>query len=163
LLGISNHNGVLLEVKWDEICWEPEVERIVPVYHKTDVSGLQAFLPEKLNLWAGNGSCMEEIWKSYKDIILEGIKRYIPQKILSKNPDPEYYNKEVIQFKVKVRKMYIKSKFGQPYQAELKQLSKELLVAKEKAQETFLYLVLQNEGICWPEFYKYVKVPCTLG
>jgi len=95
---ISDHNGILLEVEWDEICWEPEVERIAPVYHNTDVSGLQAFLREKFNLWAGNGSCLEEIWKSYKDIILEGIKRYVPQKILSKNPDPEYYNKEVKRF-----------------------------------------------------------------
>ena len=33
LPGISNHNGVLLEVEWDEICWEPKVERLVPVYH----------------------------------------------------------------------------------------------------------------------------------
>jgi len=53
--------------------------------------------------------------------------------------------------------MYTKRKFGQPYQAELKWLSKELLVAKKKAQETFLCSVLQNEGRCWTEFYKYVK------
>jgi len=36
-------------------------------------------------------------------------------------------------------------------------LSKELLVAKKKAQETFLRSVLQNDGRCWTEFYKYVK------
>ena len=29
------------------------------------------------------------------DIIFEGIESYVPQKILSKNPDLEYYNKEV--------------------------------------------------------------------
>jgi len=52
LPGISDHNGVLLEVKWDEICRKPKVERIVPVYHKTDVLGLQVFLLEKFNLWA---------------------------------------------------------------------------------------------------------------
>ena len=57
-----------------------KVERIVPVYHKTDVLGLQAFLRERFNLWAGNGSCVVEIWKIYKDIIFEGIKRYVPQK-----------------------------------------------------------------------------------
>jgi hypothetical protein len=61
------------------------------VYHKTDVAGLQAFLRDKFNLWADNGRCVEEIWKYFKDIIFEGIKRYIPQNILSKNPDPEYY------------------------------------------------------------------------
>ena len=32
--------------------------------------------------------------------------------------------------------MYNKRKSGQPYQAELKRLSEELLVAKKKAQET---------------------------
>jgi hypothetical protein len=156
LSGISDHNGVLLEVEWDEICREPQVERIVPLYHKTDVLGLQAFLKEKFKLWAGNGSCVEEIWNSYKDIIFEGIKRYVPNKTLSKNPDPEYYNREVKRLKVKVRKVYSKRKFGQHYQAALKQLSKELLVAKKNAQETFLCSVLQNEGSCWTEFYKYV-------
>ena len=91
LPGIRDHNGGLLEVEWDENCGEPKVERIVPVYHKTDVLGLQV-LREKFHLWAGNGSCVEEIWKNYKDIIFENIERYVPQKILSKSPDPEYYN-----------------------------------------------------------------------
>jgi hypothetical protein len=59
--------------------------------------------------------------------------------------------------KGKVRKAYNKKKFGQHYQADLNQLSSELLVAKKKAQETFLHLVLQNEGRCWTEFCKYVK------
>ena len=48
-------------------------------------------------------------------------------------------------------------KNGQPYQAGLKQLSMELLVAKKKARETFLRFVVQNEGGCWTELYKYVK------
>jgi hypothetical protein len=71
---------VLLEAQWDEICREPIVGRLFPVYHKTDVLGMQAFLREKFSLWAGNGSCVEEIWKNYKDIISEGIKRYVPKK-----------------------------------------------------------------------------------
>jgi hypothetical protein len=50
---------------------------------------MQAILREKLKLWAGNGSCVGEIWKSYKDVILEGIKLYVTQKIVSKYPDPE--------------------------------------------------------------------------
>jgi hypothetical protein len=83
----------------------------------------------KVQLWAGNGSCVDDICKRYEDIILECIKRYVAQKILSKNSDPEYYNKEVKRLIVKVRKIYNKRKFGQPYQAELKRLSKELLVA----------------------------------
>ena len=107
---------------------------------------MQAFLREKFNLWAGNGSCVEEIWKSYKDIIFEGIKRNENQKTLSDNPDSEYYNKEVKRLYGKVRKLYSKTKFGQPYGADPKQIYKELLVAKKEAQETFLRSVLQNEG-----------------
>ena len=53
--------------------------------------------------------------------------------------------------------MYNKRKFGHPYQADPKRLSKELPVAKKKAQETFLHSVLQNESRCWAEFHKYVK------
>jgi hypothetical protein len=53
LSGISDHNGVLLEVERDEICREPQVERTVPLYHKTDVLGLQAFLWEKFKLGLG--------------------------------------------------------------------------------------------------------------
>ena len=66
------------------------------------------------------------------------------QKILSKNPDTEYYNNQVKRLKIKVRKMYNKKKFRQPGQAELNCLSKELLAAKKKALETFLCSVLQN-------------------
>ena len=101
------------------------------MYRKTDALGLQAFLREKFNLWAGNGSCVEEILKSYKDIIFEGINHYVPQKVPSKNPGPEYYNKEVKRLKVNVRKMYSKKKFGQPYQADVKRLSKEFFVEKK--------------------------------
>ena len=53
--------------------------------------------------------------------------------------------------------MYNKRKFGLPYQRELKRLSKQLLVAKKKAQETFLRSALQNEGRGWTDFYKYFK------
>jgi hypothetical protein len=52
-----------LEVEWDENCRETKIERIVPVYHKTDVLGLQSFLREKFNLWTGNSGSVEEIWK----------------------------------------------------------------------------------------------------
>jgi len=133
--GISDHDGALLEVEWDEICRETKVEIIFPVYHETNMLGLQAYLRKKFNLWVGNGSCVEEIWKSYKDIIFDGIKRYVPQKI----PDPEHYNKEVKRLKVKARKMYNKRKFGQPYQTELKRLSKELLRKEDDSGNIFTF------------------------
>jgi len=81
-------------------------------------------------------------------------------KNLSKNQDPEYYNKEVKRLKVKVRKMYNKRKFGQCYQADRKRLSKEILVAKTKAQETFYirsYKTKENAGQVFLSMSKDVK------
>ena len=92
---------------------------------------------------------MGEIWENYKNVIFEGIDRYVPHKALSKNPDSEYCNREVKWLKVKVRKMYNRSKLGEQYLAELRRLSKELLVAKKTAQEKLLRSVLQNDGRCW--------------
>jgi hypothetical protein len=70
----------------------------------------------------------------------------LSSQLSTSSKDPEYYTKEVKRLKVKVRRVYNKRKFGGHYQAELKRLSKELLIAKKKAQETFLSSVLQNEG-----------------
>ena len=42
------------------------MERSVPVYHKTNVQGLQSLLRGKFALWASNGSCVKEMWKSFK-------------------------------------------------------------------------------------------------
>jgi len=158
LPGISDYNGALLEVGWDDICREPKVESIVLLYQKTYILGLQAFLRDEFNMRAGNGSWVQEIWENFKVIFFEAIKCYVPQKLLSKNLDPEYNNKEVKRLNVKVRKMYNKRKYGLPYQVEQKRLYKQLLVAKKKARETFLRSLLQKEGRCWTEFYKYVKL-----
>ena len=37
LPGISNHEGVLLEVEWSDKCRDDNAARIVPMYHKTNV------------------------------------------------------------------------------------------------------------------------------
>jgi hypothetical protein len=115
-------------------------------------------LENNFTLWAINGSCVEDIWRNFKDIVLAGIERFVPHKTLKQNPDPEYYNKEVKRLKVKVRRAYNRRKLGERYQAELKRLSmKLLLTAKKSAQETFLRTVLQNESKSWSEFYTYVN------
>ena len=82
--GISDYCGVLLEVKWGENCREDQVERIVPLYHKTNVPGLQIFLREKFASCASNGSCVVEIWESIKKTVFESIDRFVPHKILKK-------------------------------------------------------------------------------
>jgi len=55
---------VILEVEWEDICTDPQVERVVLVYNKTDDSGLQKFLHDKFVAWASNSSNMEEIWNN---------------------------------------------------------------------------------------------------
>jgi hypothetical protein len=98
---------------------------------------LQNFLRNKFAVWASNSSCVEDIWNNFKNILYECIERFVPHKILRKNPDPEYYNKEIKRLKSKVRKAYDRGKLGVNYLEELKQLSKQLLAAKKSAQETF--------------------------
>jgi hypothetical protein len=85
---------VLLVVDWVENGCVTQGKRLVPTYHKTNVVGLQTFLRNKLQLWASNGSCVEDIWKNFKDIIFEGIERCVPHTILKQIPHPEYNNKE---------------------------------------------------------------------
>jgi len=101
------------------------------VYHKTDVLGLQSLLRDKYGVWASNGSSVDEIWNNFKEILSESIERFAPYKILRKNPDPEYYSKEVKRLKKKVRKAYNRRKLGQRHLEELKRLSKQLFAAKQ--------------------------------
>jgi hypothetical protein len=88
-------------------------------------------------MWASNGRCVEEVWNNFKNTILERIERLIPHKILRKNSDPEYYNKEVKKFKLKVTKAYNRRKLGQQYREELKLLLKQLLLGKKCTGDIF--------------------------
>ena len=90
--GVSDHYGVLLEVEWEGDC-VPHVERRIPIYHKTDVWSTN-FPSGKFAAWACYGSCVEEIWRNFKGIVHESVEPCVPHKLLLKNPDPEYYNKE---------------------------------------------------------------------
>jgi hypothetical protein len=108
--GISDHCEVLLEVEWEETCCEPQAERLVLVYYKTNVVALQTFLRDKFANWADNGRCVEEIRDNFKNIIFESMEGFFPHKILRKNSDPEYYK-----VKSKVRKAYNRRKLGQQY------------------------------------------------
>ena len=49
----------MLEVKWKDTCSTPHVERLVPIYNKTDVLGLRTFLRDKYAVWASNGKSVE--------------------------------------------------------------------------------------------------------
>jgi len=133
-------------VEWEDTCTEPQVERAVPVYNKTDVSGLQTFLRDTIVVWARNGSNVEEIWNNLKNIVYESIERFVPHKTLRKYSDPKYYNKEIKRLKSKVRKEYNRRKLGVHCTEKLKKLLKQLLAAKKSAQETFLKSELSKEG-----------------
>ena len=65
---ISDLHRAILEVEWEENCCVPQVERLVPVYHKTDALGLQNLLLDKFGILAGNGSILEEIWNMGKQL-----------------------------------------------------------------------------------------------
>jgi hypothetical protein len=91
----------------------------------------------KFTSWAHKGSCVEEIWKTFKETVFESIDRFVPHKILIKNPDPEYYNQDVKRLKGKVRRVYNKRIRGERYQVEMKRLSKDLLAAKKLHRRHF--------------------------
>jgi hypothetical protein len=88
--GISDHCGALSEVEWEGTCCEPQVERLGPVCHKTNVLGLQTFLRDKFAIWAGSDRRVEEIRNNLRNVIFGSIERFVPHKILKKNSDPEY-------------------------------------------------------------------------
>ena len=155
--GVSDHQALIVEVKWKHTCSTPHVERLVPIYNKPYILGLQTFLRDKYAVWASNGKSVEEISNNFKNIVHESMERFVPHKMLRKISDPEHYNKEIKLLKSKVRKVYNKRKLGAPYTEELKQLSEQLLAAKKSAQEAFLKTTLRKEGKCWTDFYKYVK------
>jgi hypothetical protein len=56
----------------------------------------------------------------------------IPHKILRKNSEPEYYNKEVKRLKLKVRKAYSRRKSGQQYREELAWIIKAVVISQTK-------------------------------
>jgi len=58
-----------VEVEREDTCSKPQVESVVPVYNKTDVSGLQTFPRDKFIVSASNGSSVEEIWNILKNIV----------------------------------------------------------------------------------------------
>ena len=84
----SDNLAVILEVEWEDTCTESQVERVFPVYNKTDVSRLQTFLRDKFVVWASNGSNVEEIWNNLKNIVYEIIESFVPHKTLRKNRTP---------------------------------------------------------------------------
>ena len=98
-------------------------------------------------------SCVEEIWNNFKEVVSESIERFIPRKILRKNPGREYYSKEVKRLKIKVRKAYNRRKLGEHHQEELQRLSTQLLDCTRDLSRQ----IQSKEGKCWAEFYKYVK------
>ena len=63
--GISDHYGVILEVELEKYCCVLQIERLVPVYHKTDVLGLlQTLHLDKFQ----NGQAMVVAWRRYGKI-----------------------------------------------------------------------------------------------
>ncbi len=68
--------------------------------------------------------------------------KFGPHKLFKINSDPKFYNKDIKRSKAKVRKAYNKRNLGTHLMDRLKQLSKRLLSAKKRAQETYLKSIL---------------------
>jgi hypothetical protein len=79
---------VILEVEWEDTCSEPQVERVVPVHNKTDVSGLQTFLRDKFVVSVSNGNSAEETWNNFKNTVYESIEHLYHTKYLEKIRTP---------------------------------------------------------------------------
>jgi hypothetical protein len=71
-------------VEWEENRDVTVEKRLIPACHKTNILSLQNVLRDKLPIWANNGSCVEDIWKNFKDIIFKSIERFVLHKILKK-------------------------------------------------------------------------------
>lgn len=84
--------------------------------------------------------------------MVEVLKRYglisRSDKIQRKSLDTEYYTRESKHIKVNVRKAYNRRKLGHQYQEQIR-LSKQLLLAKESAHESFSRSIQKNEGKGW--------------
>jgi hypothetical protein len=63
-----------------EIYCPPQEERLVPMYRKANILGLQNFLRGRFATWASNGRCVEVVWNNFKNIIFESIERFVPHK-----------------------------------------------------------------------------------
>jgi hypothetical protein len=59
---------------------EPQLERVVLVYNKTEVLGLQTFRG-KFAARASNGSSVKKLWNNFKNIVHESVERFVPQEI----------------------------------------------------------------------------------
>jgi len=84
---IRDHHGGILEFEWEENCCVPRIENLVPVYHKTDVLGLQTLPRDKFGIWASDGSSVEEIWNNFKGTVSENAEVLFHIKYFE-NPGP---------------------------------------------------------------------------
>jgi len=87
----------------------------------------------------GKRSCVEEIWNNFNEIVSESIEHFVPRKILRKNPDREYYSKDVKRLKIKVRKAYNRRKLGEHHLEELQRLSTQLLATKKTLHKRLFF------------------------
>ena len=83
--GISDHNGVVHEVDWEENSTGPQPGRKIPMYNKTDILGLQTFLRDRFAWWASNGSRVEKMWDNFKNIVHQSLECFVPHKMFKIN------------------------------------------------------------------------------
>jgi len=132
-------------VEWEDTCTEARVERAVPVYNKTGVSGLQTFLRDKFVVWSSNGSSVQKIWNNLKNIVYESIERFVPHKTLRRNSDPEYFT-EIKRLKSKARKEYNRRKLGVHCTEKLKKTTQAATCSQEIGTGGILKINTKQRG-----------------
>jgi Reverse transcriptase (RNA-dependent DNA polymerase)/Endonuclease-reverse transcriptase len=161
--GISDHKIVIMELKLERIKKKCGQRKLIWYYNKTDKMKFENFLAEKFNIWENKSKerSLEEIWQYFKDIVEES-KYLIPNKTLKKNPDPEYFTREIRSITRKCRKKYKYRNDGKAQREEFNKITKELKQKKQDARNKFLDKLLHtDENIQFKtaekSFYSYIK------
>ena len=94
-----------MDIYWKEHRKKAE-RKCVRLFRKANVTGYKDYLLKNFVEWACKGGNVDEIWCNFKTILSDAIERFVPKKLLSRNPDPEYYNYAVKKLKKKARRLY---------------------------------------------------------
>jgi hypothetical protein len=161
--GISDHKGVILEVNINRKKNKDCSGKVSWLYSKTDKAGLSNFLHENYKHWASRGENVEEVWKNFKALVEESKIKFIPFKILTKNPDPEFFTKHLKMVKRKCRKLYTHRNKNKQTKEAFKKISNELKQKKKVAHDNFVEKLLETDEShkniqqATQRFYRYIR------
>lgn len=102
-------------------------------FQKAQVEAIKDNLSANYNDWVSQGSSVDEIWQSFKRIVLYCLEKFVPTKVIKPNSDPEYYNAEIRRLKRKVGKSCARRKYDEEHEKQFRDLSNKLNCVKKAA------------------------------